>query len=288
MQTKTCKACRTVNEDFAIVCRNCGARIGDPPQPGATQGATEGSTSNLAGGGADQGTQPRTPAPPPAMPGSDAGFGPPPPPGPMPPAMEHPGVVPKKSSTGLVIGFIAAIVVLGAVAVFFLMGGGSALPDELAGHPRSESEIAKQLEEMFQGFEVQGMSLDVALYGESEPVAIMMLFRGLPDIATNVPSDVFFDGFAAGFAQQQGLGIDPAAGVRASGNGADFLCVDVPAEALTAGGLGGFGNLGGFGAAQNGSFCVFKGDTIGMVMLFDGTGAAAAMPAVQAAYAEIA
>jgi hypothetical protein len=279
MQTKTCKACRTVNEDFAIVCRNCGARIGDPPQPG--QSETDGATLSAP---------PTTPAQPPAV-GSDSGFGPPPPPGAMPPVptpTEHPGVVPRKSNTGLVIGFVAALAVVVAVGIYFLTSGGSSLPDELAGHPRSESEIATQIEEMFQSFEVQGMSFDVALYGEGEPVAIMMLFKGLPDIATNVPSDAFFDGFATGFAQQQGLGIDPGAGVRASGNGADFLCVDVPAEALAAGGLGGFGNLGGFGSAQSGSFCVFKGDTIGMVMLFDGTGAAAAMPAVQEAYAQIA
>jgi hypothetical protein len=101
----------------------------------------------------------------------------------------------------------------------------------------------------------------------------------------DVPPDEFFDSFAAGFAQQQGLGIDPSAGVRDSSGGAEFLCVDVPAEAFGGGGLGG---LGGFGTAQSGSFCVFKGETIGMAMLIDGTGAAAAMPAVQAAYAEIA
>jgi hypothetical protein len=194
--------------------------------------------------------------------------------------------MPKKSNAGIMIAFAVVIVALVAGAVYFLTRGGGSLPDELAGHPRSESEIAQQMEEAFQSFSVGGMSLDIALYGEGEPVAMMMTFDGLPAEATNVPSEVFFGSFASGFAQTSGLGgIDPGTGIRDSSNGADFLCVDVPAEAL---GGSGFGGLGGFGAAQNGSFCAFKGETIGMVILFDGTTAASAMPAVQEAYAQIA
>jgi len=275
MQTKTCRACRTVNEDSAIECRNCGARIGEPPGP----------TEN-AGGGADLGSQPTTSAPPPptSVSTSDAGFGPPPLPG--EPTTTHPGVLPKRSNTGIMIAFAVVVLALVAGAVYFLTRGGGSLPDELAGHPRSDSEIAQQMEELFQNFSVGGMSFDIALYGESEPVAMMMTFEGLPAEATNVPSEVFFDGFAAGFAQTSGLGgIDPGTGIRDSSNGADFLCVDAPADAF---GGGGFGTLGGFGAAQDGAFCVFKGDTIGMVFLFDGKNAASAMPAVQEAYAQIA
>jgi hypothetical protein len=273
METKTCKACRTVNEGFAIVCRNCGARIGDPPQPGAGIGVE------------DLGPQPDTSAPPPmpaaTVAGSDQGWGPPPPPG-QASHGTHPGVLPKKSNTGIMVAFSLGVLVIGAALVYFITrGGGGAFPDELAGHPRSDSEIAQQVEEMFGGFELGGMSIDVALYGDGEPVAMMMTFQGLPDAATNVPADVFFDGFAAGFAQQQGLGIDPSGGIRGSSDGADFLCVDAPAGAFGGGGLSGFGS------AQSGAFCVFKGSTIGMVMLFDGTGATAAMPAVQAAYTEI-
>jgi hypothetical protein len=266
MRTKTCKACRTVNEDFAIVCRNCGARIGDPPQPG---------TATLA---------PSAPPPMPTGPiaGDVHGFGPPPPPISVPvPPSEHPGVLAKKSNAGIVIAFVAGLAVLGAVAVYVLTQGGGGLPDELAGHPRSDSEIAQEVEEMIGGFDVGGVSIDVALYGSGEPVAMLMIMDGLPAAATDVPADVFFDGFASGFAQQQGLGIDPAAGIRQSSGGADFLCVDAPAEAFGGGGFTGLGS------AQGGSFCVFKGETIGMVFLLDGTGASAAMPLVQAAYAEI-
>ena len=268
VRTKTCKACRTVNEDFAIVCRNCGARIGDPPQPGQPGQTTE--------------TPPPMPSGPIAT--DDHGFGAPPPPSGVPPPAPpgvHPGVVAKKSNTGIVLAFVAGLAVLGAVAVYFLTQGGGGLPDELAGHPRSDSEIAQELEEMMGGFDLGGVSIDVALYGSGEPVAMLMIMDGLPAAATDVPADVFFDGFASGFAQQQGLGIDPGAGIRQSSGGADFLCVDAPAEAFGGGGFTGFGS------AQSGSFCVFKGATIGMVFLLDGTGASAAMPAVQAAYAEI-
>lgn len=276
METKTCKACRTVNESFAIVCRNCGARIGEPPQPGTAQG-----------GGADLGAQPTTSAPPP-MPtgpvaGVDHGFGPPPPPGELP-QVAHPGVLPKKSNAGIMIAFVVGILVIGAGIVYFLTrGGGGGFPDELAGHPRSDSDVARQIEDMFAGFGFGGMSIDVALYGDGEPVAMMMTLEGLPEAATDVPPDVFFEGFATQFAQQQGLGIDPSGAIRGSSDGADFLCVDAPAGAF-----GGSGFSGGFGSAQSGSLCVFKGSTIGIVMLFDGTVASAAMPAVQDAYAEIA
>jgi hypothetical protein len=269
MRTKTCKACRTVNEDFAIVCRNCGARIGDLPQPGTA-----------------------TPAPsaPPPMPTGpiatdDHGFGAPSSPSSVPPPAPpgvHPGVLAKKSNAGIVIAFVAGLAVLGVVAVYVLTQGGGGLPDELAGHPRSDSEIANEIEEMIGGFDIGGVSIDVALYGTSEPVAMLMIMDGLPAAATDVPADVFFDGFASGFAQQQGLGIDPTEGIRQSSGGADFLCVDAPAEAFGGGGFTGFGS------AQGGSFCVFKGETIGMVFLLDGTGASTAMPAVQQAYAEIA
>jgi hypothetical protein len=275
METKTCRACRTVNEGFAIVCRNCGARIGDPPQPGAGIGVE------------DLGPQPVASAPPPmpaaAVGGSDHGWGPPPPPG-QASHGTHPGVLPKKSNTGIMIAFALGALVIGAALVYFITrGGGGAFPDELAGHPRSDSEIAQQVEEMFGGFELGGMSIDVALYGESTPVAMFMTLDGLPAAVTDVPADAFFSGIGASIAQQQGLGFDPSEGIRASSDGADFLCVDTPA-----GSFGGGFSTGGFGAAQGGSFCAFKGETIGIVMLFDGTGASAAMPAVQAAYSEIA
>jgi len=277
MNTKTCKACRTVNEDFAIECRNCGARIGEPPGP-----------AENAGGGANLGFQPTTSAPPPPTSGStsDAGFGSPPLPG--EPTTAHPGVLPKRSNTGIMIAFAAVVVALVAGAVYFLTRGGGSLPEELAGHPRSGSERAQQMEEAFQVFESGGISIEVGLYGEGDqPVAIIMLLEGVPDDVTNVPPDVFFDGFTTGLAQSQlsQLGLDPSTGITASSAGADFLCVDVPAEAFGRTGFGGFGEL---GVVQDGSFCVFKGETIGMVMLFDGTGAASAMPAVQEAYAQIA
>jgi hypothetical protein len=276
VRTKTCKACRTVNEDFAIVCRNCGARIGDPPRPGQPGQTTE--------------TTETTETPPPMPSGpiapDDHGFGASPPPSSVPPPAPpgvHPGVVAKKSNTGIVLAFVAGLAVLGAVAVYFLtQGGGGSFPDELAGHPRTDSEIAQEVEEMFGGFDVGEVSIDVALYGSGEPVAMLMIMDGLPIVTTDVPADVFFDGFASGFAQQQGLGIDPGDGVRASSGGADFICVDAPAGALAAGGLTGFGS------AQGGSFCAFNGETVGMVFLLDGTGASAAMPAVQQAYAEMA
>jgi hypothetical protein len=268
MRTKTCKACRTVNEDFAIVCRNCGARIGDPPQPGQPERTT--------------GTPPPTPSGP--ITTDDHGFGAPPSASSEPPPAPgmHSGVLAKKSNAGIVIAFVAGLAVLGTVAVYFLtQGGGGSFPDELAGHPRSDSEIAQEVEEMFGGFDVGEVSIDVALYGSGEPVAMLMIMDGLPIVTTDVPADVFFDGFASGFAQQQGLGIDPGDGVQASSGGADFICVDAPAEALTGGGLTGFGS------ALGGSFCAFNGETVGMVFLLDGTDASAALPAVQQAYAEI-
>jgi hypothetical protein len=190
----------------------------------------------------------------------------------------------KRSNTMLLLAVAAAVVVVGVAVVLFLVrgGGGGSLPAELNGHQRADSELSRQLEDVFDSFEVAGMSFDVALYGEGEPTAMLMLIQGLPDEVTDVPSDVFFESFATSFAQQQGLGLDLGNPVQASSGGADFICVDAPAEAF--GGAG----FGAFGGAQGGAFCVFKGETVGMIFLFDGTGASAAMVAAQTAYDELA
>jgi hypothetical protein len=266
METKTCPYCRTVNEGHAIVCVNCSATIGVAPGP-----------TQEAPAAAD-----------------DGGFMPPPPPAPAaagaPPGVAVPTVqgapAPKRSNTMLLLAVAAAALIVGAgVVMFLLRGGGGGLPAELNGHQRADSEIARQLEDMFDSFEVAGVSFEVGLYGDgAQPAAMLMLIEGLPGEVTDVPSSVFFESFATSFAQQSGLGgLDFGDPVTASSGGADFICVDAPAEALGGAGLGGA-----FGAGQGGSFCVFKGETVGMVLLFDGTGASTAMVAAQAAYGEIA
>jgi hypothetical protein len=265
METKTCPYCRTVNEGHAIVCVNCGATIGEAPEP--TGGAPAAA--------------------------DDGGFMPPPPPGSaaagapgvaMPSTLATPAPA-KRSSTTMLLIVAAAIVVVGvAVWAFVLRDGGGGLPAELNGHARTDSELARQLESAFDSFEVMGMSFDVALYGDGvQPSAMLMLIRGLPEEVTDVPSSVFFEGFATSFAQQSGLGgLDFGDPVQASSGGADFVCVDAPAEALGGAGLGGT-----FAPSQGGAFCVFKGEIVGMVFLLDGTGASAAMVATQAAYDEL-
>ena len=183
----------------------------------------------------------------------------------------------------LLLAIAAAVVVVGAgVVLFLLRGGGGGLPAELNGHPRAESGISSQMEEAFGSFDFGGITFDVGLYGEPEPLAMMMLIEGLPSEMTDVPSDVFFQSFASSFAAQGGnLGFDFSDPLQASANGADFVCVDAPAAAFG----GSFGALG--GAAQDGSFCVFNGETVGMIFLFDGTGASGAMTAAQSAYGEL-
>lgn len=279
MPTKTCPYCRTVNEGHAIVCVHCSARIGELPQPGGATPEAPGTSAPPS-------------QPPPAS--DDAGWGaPPPPPGgtAAPPGVAMPSGMgtlppqPKRSNTMLLLAIAAAVVVVGAGVVLFLVRGSSGgLPAELNGHQRAESEVATQLEEMFGAFELGGVSFDIGVYGEPEPKALMMLIDGLPADVTDVPSDVFFQSFASSFAQQGDLGFDLGDPVQASSDGADFVCVDTPAEAFGGGSLG---NLGGFGGAQDGAFCVFKGETVGMIFLLDGTGASGAMVAAQSAYGEL-
>jgi hypothetical protein len=289
METKTCPHCRTVNAAYAIVCVNCSARIGEPPQP-ASGGAGEvgGASPRAAGDDAGQAGW-AAPAAPPA--GDDGGWGAPPPPpvgSTAPPGVAMPSGVgplppqPKRSNPMLLLAIVAAVIIVGAGVVLFLVrGGGGGLPAELNGHPRAESELSSQMESAFDSFDFGGISFDVGLYGEPEPLAMMMLVDGLPSEMTDVPSDVFFQSFASSFAAQGGdLGFDFGDPLQASANGADFVCVDAPAEAFGSG-------LGGFGASQDGSFCVFNGETVGMIFLFDGTGAAGAMTAAQSAYGEL-
>lgn len=278
METKTCPYCRTVNEGHAILCINCNARIGELPQPGAPQPGT------ASPGTTSPGVEPSAGAPRPEPSDPTQGWGSLPPPAPGLPPSPEPPPQPRRSNSMMLLVVAAAAIIVGAGVVLFLVRGGGRFPDELNGHPRSDSELAQQIEEAFSSFDIAGVSVDVALYGESDdPVAMMMLMDGLPSMVTDVPSEVFFQGIATSMAQQQGLGLGLGEPVQASANGADFVCLDAPASALAGG-----GGLSGFGATQDGAFCVFKGETIGMIFLMDGTGAAAAMAAVQTAYGEIA
>lgn len=266
MQTKTCKACRTVNEDFAIVCRNCGAQIGELPQGGTV--SEQGSAPTLVT------PTPSTPPPMPTGPAvaDDHGFRPPPPPSSVPPGPQptmHPGVMPKKSNTGIVLVFVAGLVVLGALTVFFLTRGGGGSVDEINGHPRTDSDVLRQLEESFSNFEFGGISFDMAFYGEGEtPAAMLMTFEGLPAEVTDVPNEVFFQSFPASLTSQQDIDVDFGASVQDSVGDTAFLCAPMSGAAFAQ-----FGAPGG-GA---GSICVFKGSTIGMIFLLDGTQPAAAL-----------
>lgn len=274
MRTKTCKACRTVNEDFAILCRNCGARIGEPPAPVAGDEAESGATAPVV---------PPTPTTPMAQPtaappmptrptsGNDLGFGPPSTPGSMPPqpSAAPPGATPARSSTWIVLAIVAGVVVLGAIAAFVLTRGGGGTVDEINGHPRTDSAMLQQVEESLSTFEFGGISFDVAFYGEGDtPAAMLMTFEGLPAAVTDVPDDVFFQSFPTGITSQQGIDVDFAASVQDSVDGTAFLCAPMSGDAFAQ-----------FGAAGGGvgAICVFKGSVIGMIFLMDGTQAPAAL-----------
>jgi hypothetical protein len=279
MDTKTCSNCRTVNAGSAIACANCGAVIGvvatvaavpatsAGPSPAAREPAPVGpltAARHAAAAGAVN-----APVPPvPPMPTSSAGdldW--------STPAVStgRIGLPPKKTGGALPVVAGAVVLVVAAAAAFTFLRGGGGLPDELAGLPRSNSEIATQLEEALSGIEIMGVSFDVGFYGDGlEPQIVLMVFEGLPDELASAPSDMFFEGFASGFASTSGgatVGFDAA--VQRTADGVDYMCAPVEGP-------------------ESGVVCLFRGEGVGMLVTQTTTDANAAVAIAQEAHAAVA
>jgi hypothetical protein len=258
LETKTCPACRTVNTGSAVVCVRCGARIGEPVPP------------------------PAAPAPP-----LGAGTGDPPPNpvgtfaetlGSVPPTWSSLPPVPAPTPTRrplLLVSVVVALVVLAVAGVTLLGGHGApSFPDTLGGQPRATGGVADQVESALSDYKVQGMTVDVALYGpEQDPSVMLMLIEGAPDVVKTMSRDEFFDtfstGFASGFAGATGQRVDFTTGLKETRGDADYLCA---ASSATV------------GATSSGAVCVFRGDVLGVLLTSSTSDTHAAVDLAEEAY----
>lgn len=157
------------------------------------------------------------------------------------------------------VGMLAGLVVLVVLAIS-LLHRGDGFPDAIAGKPRIHTdaldEAAKQLEKIT----IEGMSVKVAFYGTgAQPSILVFTFHGNEDLLRSVTSDQFFSSFGAGvatgFTTTSGDSETASKPVTASIDGVDYLCIGV------AGALGAPD-----GTLTRGSLCVFKKDSLGMLI----------------------
>jgi hypothetical protein len=271
--TTTCSKCRSVNQTGGIACVNCGELLVDPesverrtrgrstPSAGITQATDPPAgiepSADPSGGVAstqDLSQTQRTtnqPSPPPPMPVlSDA------------PVAETPLLPPRPEPPRKRIGLAIAIAIsaVALVAVFALVVTkykGTGFPDSLAGQPRQTSDAAKQFEQTVASTKIQGVSFEAATYGTgSEPQEILMLFHGLPSSVQQMSRDQFFSGFGASVANglagaDGGQGVDLGAAAQASVDGVDHECAPISGTSGTGPGV----------------LCLFRGKTVGMLLL---------------------
>jgi hypothetical protein len=118
------------------------------------------------------------------------------------------------------VGVVVVLVVLAVAGITLLGGhGGRSFPETLGGQPRATGDLADRVEKALGDYEMQGMTVDVALYGpEQEPSGMIMIIKGAPDALRNMSRDEFFDtfstGFASGFAGASGQQVDFTNGLK--------------------------------------------------------------------------
>ncbi len=151
---------------------------------------------------------------------------------------------------------VSAVVLVALVALAVLKFKGTDFPDSLAGQPRQTSDAAKQFEATVASTKIQGVSFEAATYGAgSEPQEVLLLFHGLPSSVQQMSGAEFFAGVGAsvanGFASAGGgQSIDFAAAAHTSDGGVDHECAPITGSSGTGGVL-----------------CLFKGDSVGLLLL---------------------
>ncbi len=147
-----------------------------------------------------------------------------------PPDPERPGAwvevptplaSPKRRSTGLLVA-VVALVVAGLVAIVVVTrGGGPTIPDEVAGQPRITAGPTVEVLDAIGDLEVDGVSMDVAIYGtELAPAYMVMIVSGdiggdAGDMLGTLPEGVFSD---------RNVSVDFSSSIRATVDGVGYVC----------------------------------------------------------------
>ncbi|HLB61176.1 MAG TPA: hypothetical protein VJN50_00300 [Actinomycetota bacterium] len=125
-----------------------------------------------------------------------------------------------KSSAGWAVGLVVALIAGGVT--WFLLNRGLGFPDEIAGHPMNDSDIAQAVVESTEaGASSVGVDFKVAAYGtDAEPAFMVMV------VEDAFPAfDTFFQGAATGAGQ--GAAIDSADIVHQDRGSTSYACVPI-------------------------------------------------------------
>jgi hypothetical protein len=260
----TCPRCHSINLASAVVCVNCGQRLGAVPTPGPPQPAAPPASSGPPQTAAETGIA----APPPqGVPGAGAPA-PPLPPTPVTPVEgTWPDAVPPvrpRTRWFLPVLVIVALIVAGAVAIFLTRDASGGLPEEIDGLPRLHTAEAQALQDAVEGQEVEGLSISTAMYGDSvSPKLVVGVFAGLPPELRSAPMDGVFTVLATALTSQGGS-LHPEEAVTATDGGTEYRCAPVDAPA-------------GAGPPETGVLCMWRDDDIGIVLTFRTGDASAAV-----------
>lgn len=187
MLTKTCPACRTVNQASFPACIRCGSRLDAAPMP-PQEGPETGHISAE-----------------------------------MPPApgLDEKGR-PKEFRLGLVVMAVVLALLVGGVA-FLVSLRGRGFPETLGGYVRIESDEEAAIEDLLkQAAEPLGLSVDVAFYGSgNRPTLLVMIIDGAPEGQRGMPETVGEVLSGPG----SGLSIDPSNMVLQTRDGVDYFCI---------------------------------------------------------------
>lgn len=213
---KSCPVCRAANLASAVVCVSCGATLGEVPLPGPLQQT------------------------PPEIP-------------PDPAAIEAAKARQTRRATIAAVA-IGVALVIGIGLLVFALNRGDGFPDEIDGKPRITSEEAAEVEDLFESQEIQGLSMEIALYGTGdEPSVIVMVLNGMDDaFGAASGSEAFWQsfgkGFAQGFAATSGGSVVSGKPLTREIDGVRYFCVGVA------------------GVAGDGSLCMFLDEEVGLLL----------------------
>jgi hypothetical protein len=260
VETITCRGCRSVNLAGTPRCVNCGAAL-DVLVSIAPAAALEESTIEARAQRPVEVAPSAPPIPPAVMPSGDVSSPPLPPPGVLSPGVPGPsGPFPAEPSRrpwyAIAVVGLAVVLIVTAIVVARSGGASDGLPEEVAGLPRLDSGMGKQLEEMISSIEVMDMHIDGAVYGaDDQPQIMLEVFRDLPPGAENLSARGVFTGASSGLGGS-GAVVDESRIVDRTVGSVDVSCAPFDLGGTSASFIG----------ARGGVMCVWNGQTLGVLL----------------------
>jgi hypothetical protein len=152
--------------------------------------------------------------------------------------------------TAIVAGVILVVAIAGLV---LFLGRGDGFPDSVGGKPRITGDEVDVMEDALKNFEVGGVTLKLAVYGTGgAPSIIVLQADGLPEQMQAMSSEEFFKVVGPSTAAQVGAtGTGKHSTATDTIDGVDYFCAALARPV---------------GLTTNGSICVYRSDTLGVLI----------------------